>query len=74
MESTKEFQEETRRYFDRVAEDYDASYDVRFVRCMYREVVRLSLIHICPGHTGERPGGQFRAGHQVGNRGGAADH
>lgn len=40
MESTKEFQEETRRYFDRVAEDYDASYDGRFVRCMYREVVR----------------------------------
>ncbi|WP_320957583.1 class I SAM-dependent methyltransferase, partial [Enterocloster asparagiformis] len=37
---TKEFQEETRRYFDRVAEDYDASYDGRFVRCMYREVVR----------------------------------
>lgn len=43
MESTKEFQEETRRYFDRVAEDYDASYDGRFVRCMYREVVRRAV-------------------------------
>lgn len=40
MESTKEFQEETRQYFDRVAGDYDNSYDGRFVRCMYREVVR----------------------------------
>lgn len=43
MESAKEFQEETRRYFDRVAEDYDASRAGRFVKCMYREVVRRAV-------------------------------
>ena len=43
MESTKEFQEETRRYFDRLAKDYDDSCDGRFVRCMYREVIRRAV-------------------------------
>ena len=39
METTREFKEETKRYFDQVAGAYDGSFDGRFVKCMYREAV-----------------------------------